>query len=73
MLHAESNGQPGIRLPIVRAHGRGRTRESGPGPGQSPAQKHRDLVCGMNHALIKGVVNAAGPPYSAARLNPAPG
>ena len=37
------------------------------------ADEHRALVCGMNHELIKGVVEAAGLPDSAARLDPSPG
>jgi predicted ArsR family transcriptional regulator len=37
------------------------------------ADEHRELVCGMNHELIKGVVEAAGLPDTAARLDPSPG
>lgn len=42
-------------------------------PFHTLAQEHRELVCGMNHELIKGVVEAAGLPDSTARLDPAPG
>ena len=35
--------------------------------------EHRELVCGMNLELIKGVVETGGLPDTAARLDPAPG
>lgn len=35
--------------------------------------EHRDLVCGMNLELIKGVVETGGLPESAVRHDPAPG
>ncbi|HEY7947866.1 MAG TPA: transcriptional regulator, partial [Acidimicrobiales bacterium] len=37
------------------------------------ADEHRALVCGMNHELIKGVVESTGLPDSTARLDPSPG
>jgi predicted ArsR family transcriptional regulator len=37
------------------------------------AAEHRDLVCGMNLALLQGVVACGGLPDDAARLDPAPG
>jgi len=37
------------------------------------ADEHRALVCGMNHELMKGVVESAGLPDSTARLDPSPG
>jgi predicted ArsR family transcriptional regulator len=42
-------------------------------PFHTLAEEHRVLVCGMNHELITGVVEAAGLPGIAARLDPAPG
>jgi len=50
------------------AHGSPARARGNPRP-----KKHRELVGGINHELVKGRVNAAGPPYSAARLDPAPG
>src|ERR1035437_8957751 len=63
-LHTESTGHS-----LPPSWGRpswGRTRASGPGPGHFLAQEHRDLVCGMNHRLVKCL------PDSATRLDPAP-
>jgi predicted ArsR family transcriptional regulator len=37
------------------------------------AEEHRGLVCGMNHALMQGVVEKAGLAEDAASLDPAPG
>jgi predicted ArsR family transcriptional regulator len=37
------------------------------------AEEHRDLVCGMNHALVEGVLEAVGLPPDDARLEPDPG
>jgi len=42
-------------------------------PFHTLTEEHRELVCGMNLELIKGVVETAGLPASAARLDPAPG
>jgi len=42
-------------------------------PFHALAEEHRELVCGMNHELITGVVEAAGLPSTAARRDPAPG
>ncbi|WP_425955519.1 hypothetical protein [Xylanimonas sp. McL0601] len=37
------------------------------------AEAQRDLVCGMNHALVTGVVEGIAPGTVSARLEPAPG
>jgi predicted ArsR family transcriptional regulator len=37
------------------------------------AQEHRDLVCGLNLALIEGVVSGSARPQARAVLSPAPG
>ena len=37
------------------------------------AEEHRELVCHMNHDLLCGVVEEAGLPSEAARLDPEPG
>jgi predicted ArsR family transcriptional regulator len=42
-------------------------------PFHALADEHRELVCGMNYQLIRGVVQAAGLPGTSARLDPAPG
>lgn len=42
-------------------------------PFQMLAEDHRGLVCGMNHDLIEGVLEAAGITEVDARLDPAPG
>jgi len=42
-------------------------------PFHALAKEHRELVCGMNLELIKGVIEAGDLPDTAARLNPAPG
>jgi predicted ArsR family transcriptional regulator len=42
-------------------------------PFHALAEGHRRLVCAMNHALLLGLVEAAGLPGSSARLDPAPG
>jgi predicted ArsR family transcriptional regulator len=41
-------------------------------PFHALAQEHRNLVCGMNLELIRGVVEAAGLPDDVARLDPKP-
>jgi predicted ArsR family transcriptional regulator len=42
-------------------------------PFHTLADEHRELVCGMNYEMIKGVVQAAGLPDTSANLDPAPG
>jgi len=42
-------------------------------PFHALAEEHRELVCGMNLELLKGVVEAAGVPGTAPRLDPALG
>ena len=42
-------------------------------PFHALAEGHRDLVCHMNHALLRGVAEEAGLAPGAARLDPAPG
>jgi predicted ArsR family transcriptional regulator len=42
-------------------------------PFHALAEKHRDLICAMNHELMKGVAEGAGLAASAACLDPAPG
>jgi predicted ArsR family transcriptional regulator len=42
-------------------------------PFHALAEERRELVCGMNLDLLKGVVETAGLPGAAARLDPAPG
>jgi len=42
-------------------------------PFDALAQDHRDLVCGMNHALLRGLVAALGVPEHAVRLDPREG
>jgi predicted ArsR family transcriptional regulator len=42
-------------------------------PFHALAEEHRDLICAMNHELMRGVAEAAGLDVSAARLDPAPG
>jgi predicted ArsR family transcriptional regulator len=37
------------------------------------AQEHRDLVCGLNLALIEGVITGSARPQARAVLSPAPG
>lgn len=37
------------------------------------AQRHVDLVCGLNHALLRGVLAARGDDPEGARLTPRPG
>ena len=37
------------------------------------AQEHRDLVCGLNLALIEGVISGSARPQARATLSPAPG
>ncbi|MGH9304144.1 MAG: helix-turn-helix transcriptional regulator [Acidimicrobiales bacterium] len=37
------------------------------------AEEHRELVCGMNEALLGGIAEGAGLARGAARLDPAPG
>ena len=41
-------------------------------PFHALAEEHRELVCGMNLELIRGVVEAAGLPDDIARLDPKP-
>lgn len=42
-------------------------------PFHALAEEHRELVCGMNHELMKGLVEAAGLDETVACLDPAPG
>jgi predicted ArsR family transcriptional regulator len=42
-------------------------------PFHALAEEHRDLVCRMNHDLLCGVVEEAGLPPGATRLDPEPG
>jgi predicted ArsR family transcriptional regulator len=42
-------------------------------PFHALAEEHRELVCHMNHDLLCGVVEEAGLPPEAARLDPEPG
>ena len=42
-------------------------------PFHALVEEHRDLICAMNHELIKGVAEGAGLAASAARLDPQPG
>ena len=42
-------------------------------PFHALTEQHRQLVCGMNLELIRGVLEAAGVPEAIARLDPAPG
>jgi predicted ArsR family transcriptional regulator len=42
-------------------------------PFHALAEEHRELVCQMNHDLLCGVVEEAGLPPEAARLDPEPG
>lgn len=37
------------------------------------AQKHQELVCGLNLCLIEGVIAGSGRPQARARLSPSPG
>jgi predicted ArsR family transcriptional regulator len=42
-------------------------------PFHTLARNHPELVCGMNHDLICGLVDELGPPDLSARLTPTPG
>ena len=42
-------------------------------PFHALAEEHRELVCGMNHELIKGMIEGAGIADTTAQLDPAPG
>ncbi|HEX4815501.1 MAG TPA: helix-turn-helix domain-containing protein [Nonomuraea sp.] len=42
-------------------------------PFHALAETRRELVCHMNHALIKGLVDSLAPPRVEARLEPSPG
>ncbi|HVC71138.1 MAG TPA: helix-turn-helix domain-containing protein [Acidimicrobiales bacterium] len=42
-------------------------------PFHALAEEHRTLVCGMNHDLMRGIVEAVGLPPSVALLDPVPG
>ncbi|USQ81782.1 helix-turn-helix transcriptional regulator [Ornithinimicrobium faecis] len=42
-------------------------------PFHTLAQRHTQLVCGMNHALLEGFTSELAPGCLAARLDPAPG
>ena len=42
-------------------------------PFHALTEQHRQLVCGMNLELIRGVLEAGGVPEAIARLDPAPG
>ena len=42
-------------------------------PFDALARSHQDLVCGMNHALIEGVLEGLGVEELSARLEPRPG
>lgn len=51
----------------------GRVRRLRNCPFHALADSHRDLVCGMNHALLAGVLDGAGVARLQARLDPRPG
>ena len=42
-------------------------------PFHALVEEHRELVCGMNVELVKGVVETGGLPEASVRLDPAPG